>query len=89
MALNDQNYTHPAIQNEIIQIMVHEIVNTLIQSIKSSELFSVICDGTRDISGDKQESICIKWCYKDLEPHENFIGFYKTANTCNSDLAAM
>lgn len=87
----DQNYTHPALQNEIIQILGNEIVANITEKIKLTNplIYSVICDGTQDISGDEQVSVCIRWCDDDLEPQESFMGFYKTGATSGSDIASL
>ncbi|XP_054267247.1 zinc finger MYM-type protein 1-like [Macrosteles quadrilineatus] len=87
----DITYTHPTIQNEIIQILGNEIIYSIVQSIKLSNplMYSVICDGTRDIAGNEQVSVCVRWADADLEPHESFLGFYESANTCGKDIAAL
>lgn len=87
----EQNYTHPALQNEIIQILGNEIVANITEKIKLTNplIYSVICDGTQDISGDEQESVCVRWCDDNLEPQESFMGFYKTGVTCGSDIASL
>ncbi|KAJ8893402.1 hypothetical protein PR048_005993 [Dryococelus australis] len=55
-------FIHSDVQNEIIQIMGHEVSTTVLENIKSSNplVFTIICDGTRDITGDEQESICVR-----------------------------
>lgn len=87
----DTNYTHPTIQNEIIQIFANEIISGVVHSIKFTNpfMYSVICDGTRDISGNEQGSVCVRWVDADLDPHESFLGFYETANTFGTDIAAL
>lgn len=83
-------FTHPDIQNEIIQILGNEVLASVLENIKSSTplVFSVICDGTRDITGDEQESICLRWC-DGLEPTESFLGFYKTQSTTGKAIASI
>ncbi|KAJ8890761.1 hypothetical protein PR048_010270 [Dryococelus australis] len=49
----------------------------------------MIYDSTRDISGDEQESVGIRWCDDNLDPHENFIGFYQTALTTGEAIASL
>ena len=42
------------------------------------------------ISGDEKVSICVLWCYDQLEPQTmGFMGFHKTAVTCGSDRASL
>ncbi|KAJ8889983.1 hypothetical protein PR048_009488 [Dryococelus australis] len=44
-------------------------------------IFSIICDGTRDISGEQHLSVYFRWVDKDLCPHESFIGLYSVRKT--------
>ncbi|KAJ8878617.1 hypothetical protein PR048_019198 [Dryococelus australis] len=44
-------------------------------------MFSVICDGTRDVSGLEQESVCVCWVNENFEPQESFLGFYQASST--------
>ena len=46
-------------------------------------------DGTLDISGTEQESICLRYVSPNLEPLEQFIGFYSPPDTCAPTLAAI
>lgn len=52
-------------------------------------MFAVIVDGTRDICGSEQESICIRYVSHDLFPHELFLGFYETPETTGARIAAL
>lgn len=60
---DNNTYTLPTIQNEMIQILGNEIFSSIVQSINISNplMFSVICDGTRDIDGNEQVSVCVRW----------------------------
>ena len=49
----------------------------------------MIVDGTQDISGTEQESICIRYVDDALTVHEEFVGFYEPRSTTGADLAAM
>ena len=37
---------------------------------------AIICDKYTDISNKEQLTICIRWVDKELEAHEDFLGFY-------------
>ncbi|KAI4823283.1 hypothetical protein KUCAC02_011878 [Chaenocephalus aceratus] len=39
--------------------------------------FAIIIDGTQDISGVEQESICVRSVDADLQPKEEFLGIYQ------------
>ena len=55
--------------------MANHIIRDLISEIRGG-FFSIICDEYTDISNKEQLTICIRWVDKELEPHEDFIGFY-------------
>jgi len=48
---------------------------------------AVIVDGTRDISGIEQESICIRYVSEDLVPTEVFLDFYEVEVTTENNIA--
>ena len=48
---------------------------------KQTYVFSVICDEARDASRKEQVSICVRYCTKDLEAEELFMGWHETADT--------
>ncbi|KAK0150020.1 Zinc finger MYM-type protein 1 [Merluccius polli] len=85
------SFTCPKIQNEVLQIMSNTIVKMIVQEIKSMPVihFSLIIDGTQDITGTEQESICIRYVDQDLMPREEFIGLYEVASTTGANLAKM
>lgn len=71
------NYTSPQIQNEIIEIMGHEVQKVLLRRIKSSPWYSVIVDGTTDASSQEQLAMCARYADQDsLDSHEVFLGIY-------------
>ena len=51
--------------------------------------YSVIIDGTQDVSGTEQESICLRYVDHDLVPHGVFIGFYEHPGTIGVEIAKM
>ena len=68
-------YTSHDIQNEIIVILANHVIRDLVLKI-SGGFFSIICDEYTDISNNEQLTICIRWVDKELEAHEDFLGFY-------------
>lgn len=42
---------------------------------------TVYAHGTQDISGEEQESVCLRYVDHDLIPHEGFIGFYSVTES--------
>ena len=87
-----ENFTHHDIQNEMLRLISHEVVRGLVAELHSDgqpTYFSVIVDGTQDVNGLEQESICLRYVDDDLQVHEEFLGFFQCASTTGADLAAM
>ncbi len=84
-------YVSPKSQNEILNIMANTIIRGIASEIRSPALvqFSVIVDGTQDISGIEQESVCLRYVDHDLMPHEEFIGLYSLSETTGQGIAKM
>jgi len=74
------------VQNEILRDMCHSVLRALINDIKKSHSFVVMCDGTQDISGLEQESLCIRYVCDELLPHEVFLGLYETSETTGASI---
>ena len=53
----------------------------LCDDIRNSGMFSIIVDGTSDITCIEQESMSIRYVDGDLQPHEVFLGFYMLDGT--------
>ncbi|CAH2276926.1 Hypothetical predicted protein, partial [Pelobates cultripes] len=73
----------PDIQNEILKLLSHTVL-CLIRKQIGNNAFAIIVDGTQDISGQEQESFCIRYVDEDLYPHEDFIGLYQVDETSGS-----
>jgi Domain of unknown function (DUF4371) len=91
------SYLSHDIQNEIIELMAHQMLRTLIKSILPSvtagsmtelnmAFFSIIVDETTDVSTKEQVSICLRWVSEDLMPCEDFVGLYETSSTTGETL---
>uniref|UniRef100_A0A8C6NYU6 DUF4371 domain-containing protein n=1 Tax=Nothobranchius furzeri TaxID=105023 RepID=A0A8C6NYU6_NOTFU len=80
---SQKEYTSSQIQNEIMSTMSTNIVRGIADTIRAQPVlhYAVIMDGTQDISGQEQESICLRYVDKDLKPHEEFIGLYGVPET--------
>ena len=55
--------------------MGNYVIRDLVLKI-SGGFFSIICDEYTDIINKEQLTICIRWVDKELEAHEDFLGFY-------------
>ncbi|KAK0146632.1 Zinc finger MYM-type protein 1 [Merluccius polli] len=70
-------------------MMSHSILRSIADRIRALLVlqFSIIVDGTQDISGTEQESICLRYVDQDLVPQEVFMGLYQTNDTTGRVLA--
>jgi len=77
----------PQAQNEILQLFANAIVRSIADKVRKCEHFSVIVDGTQDVSGKEQLSICLRYVDEEFVPHEEFIGLYEPPRTTGSVIA--
>jgi hypothetical protein len=83
-------FTSPEIQNEILEIFSHSILRRLCKDINvHSTQFGIVVDGTQDIQGNEQESICARHVTEDFEVNEDFLGLYEVATTTGIAIASM
>jgi len=77
-------YVSHEIQNKIlIKVMAFLYLRKITDNI-ASLYFNIMCDEYTDCSHREQLSMCIR--YSELEPQEDYIGLYKMANICSSDI---
>lgn len=82
-------FTNPQLQNEMLEIFSHAILRRLCEDINRSIQFGIVVDGTQDIQGNEQESICVRYVTEDLEVKEDFLGLYQVATTSGIAIASM
>lgn len=82
-----KSFTSHEIQNEILQLLGHECLRKIVADIAKSRYFSLIADETTDQSHKEQLSICLRYVDSNLEPVEEFIGLYDTADTTGETLS--
>lgn len=85
--LRRKDFTHHAIQDEILKLFSNAIMRIILPEIRESQSFSLIVDGTQDVTRVEQESLCIRFVDKNLIPHESFLGFYAVESTSGQFLA--
>ena len=84
------NYTGVEIQNQILQTMSHMILRDICKQINDeAKFFGIVVDGTQDVQGNEQESICVRYVSKDMLVHEEFIGLYHISSTTGDSIANM
>lgn len=74
-------------QNEILDLYSHDIIRRISALAVSSGSYSLVVDGTQDVSGSEQESICVRYIDSDLNAREEFLGFYEPPDTRGETIA--
>ena len=64
----------------------HNVIRRISDKVRASGCFSIIVDGTQDVSGKEQEAICLRCVDEALEPHEEFVGMYEPPETTGKTL---
>lgn len=79
----NNSYTSPECQNKLLKLMSNSITRQTTTAIHSLPVlqFSLIMDGTQDISGTEQISIRLRYVNEGLEPLEDFVGLYEASST--------
>lgn len=72
--------------NEFISLMAANVTNSIIKDIQMAGLYSILIDETQDLSRHEQVSFIIRYVDSNLNPHEVFIGFFRTARTDGESL---
>ena len=67
-------YQSPEIVNELIRLMARQVLNSILNKIRTARIFALIADETRDFSGKEQLSVSIRWVDDSYERFENFVG---------------
>ena len=83
------SYTSPEAQSEMIDAFSHEIIRKIAAEVKRNGPFAVMVDGTQDIGGKEQESICFRHVNDNLEIHEDFVGLYHVTETSGQAISDM
>ncbi|KAL4096970.1 hypothetical protein QTP88_021828 [Uroleucon formosanum] len=88
------NWLSGDIQNELLETMAHFVSRKIKNSVLKSPFMAIMVDGTTDISGQEQFSICFRLLNKiSLNINEIFVGMYnppsgnaETLFSCITDL---
>ena len=79
--LKHSSYKSHDIINELIQLMAHEVLRTLLHDVREAQWFSLIADETRDISGSEQLSVSLRWVDDNYTIHEDLVGLMEVEMT--------
>lgn len=71
-----EKYTSHDIQNELLKLMAHQIINGMTDEMKDS-FYAIICDEYTDISNKEQLTVCLRWVDDLFNVNEDFFGFYE------------
>jgi hypothetical protein len=64
------------IQNELLQILGHDVLRRVLSDLRSAEYYSIMLDETTDCGRHEQLVMCYRYCDSSLEIHEVFVGFH-------------
>ena len=67
-------YLSPEIINEMIELMAHKALRSLISNLVSQRWFSLLADETRDVSNREQVVVTLRWVSEEYEICEDFFG---------------
>ena len=76
-------------QNEFIEIIGEIIQSKIVRNINESRSFSIVLDGTQDISVHEQLSFCVRYVDSNFKVRESFLGFWDTSKSDSTSLLAM
>jgi hypothetical protein len=83
------NWMSDTIQNEILQMLAHDVQRQIVRDIEKSPYIGLIADGTTDVDGMEQFSISIQ--YLDVQSfavHNAFVGMYNPNSSTADALTA-
>ena len=79
--VKESKYQSPLIVNELISIMAHLVLHSLLVDMLPQCWFSLLADETRDISNREQLVFCIRWVSESYEINEDFVALVQLENT--------
>ena len=79
--VSENKYQSSEVINELIEIMGHKLLRSLLCDIKSRQWFAMLADETRDIYNREQLVHCLRYATEKYEIYEDVIGLYQLDNT--------
>ena len=84
--IKGKEYSSPAIQNEIIEVMALGVVKQISSNIQNALVYTMMADGSSDVSNKEQVVVCIRWVNDELIAHEEFVGIKPVERTTAEDI---
>ena len=78
--VTEGKYHSPECVNEMIEIMAHKVLHSLISDVQSHKWYFILADETRDLSNHEQMVICLRWVSNEYEVCEDLIGLVQLDN---------
>lgn len=72
-------YTHPKIQNEIINVMANLVIENISREVNEAGCYALMADETKDISKTEQISIVVRY-FLGGSIYERFLGYHPCAS---------
>ena len=82
--VSEGKYQSPEVVNELVEIMAHKVLRSLLSDIMSQQWFALLADETRDISNREQLVICLRYVTETNEVCEEVVGLQQLKNTTSS-----
>ena len=86
--LDNGKYLSHDIINEMIEIMAHEVLRSILAEVKDAKWFALIADETRDISGVEQFAVSLRWVDTCYNVYEDIIGMVEVDQTDAATLSS-
>lgn len=78
---SSRKYTSHENQNEMLEIMAHQILRKLLGLIQKSPFLAIMVDETTDVSNKEQLTLVIRRIDENLDVFEEFLGMYSLHTT--------
>ena len=79
--MQDKRYQSPEIINELIEIMGHTVLRSILHNMFSQHWFALLADETRDVSNREQLVLGIRWVSDSYEINEDMVGLIQLNDT--------
>ena len=86
--IKDGRYLSHDIINELIEMMAHQLLRSILSEIKNATWFALIADETRDVGGLEQFAVSLRWVDKSYSIYEDVIGLVQVDQTDGATLAS-